>query len=113
MLSVEVCGVSRSVQNCVAHDTSVGTCNYQDRLDLVAMIYKAAVGSTASGPLAQNASQADIDAEQAKWRSGVGKRRALPQLTLSFCYIPAMRPAASYFTYFWFSHRLAAGEANA
>ena len=82
------------------------------------MIKKSAGRYAVSGPLAQNAPQANIDAERAKWRSGAGKIRALPLLTsrakaAASATFAAMRPAASYFTYFWFSHRLAAGEANA
>lgn len=55
-------------------------------MDVGAMIGKATVGYTLSGPLAQNVSQADIDTELAELRSGVGKVRAVPQITLGLGY---------------------------
>lgn len=55
-------------------------------LDVGAKIGKATVSYALSGPLAQQASQADIDAELAELRDGVGKIRAVPQLTLGLGY---------------------------
>ena len=34
-------------------------------------------------------------------------------MSASPCYIPDMRPATFFYAFFWFSHRSAAGEANA
>lgn len=55
-------------------------------LDVGAKIGKATVSYALSGPLAQQASQADIDAELAELRDGVGKIRAVPQLTVGLGY---------------------------
>jgi opacity protein-like surface antigen len=50
--------------------------------DLGASVGKATVSYQLSGPIASQASQADIDAELAELRNGVGKVKAIPQLTL-------------------------------
>jgi hypothetical protein len=42
-----------------------------------------------------------------RWRDG-GAAAGQPA-----CYILSMRPASFFFGYFWFSHRMAAGEASA
>ena len=55
-------------------------------LDVGAKIGKATVSYALSGPLAQQATQADIDAELAELRDGVGKIRAVPQLTVGLGY---------------------------
>ena len=55
-------------------------------LDLGAKIGRGTVSYALSGPLAQQATQADIDAELAELREGVGKIRAVPQLTLGLGY---------------------------
>jgi hypothetical protein len=55
-------------------------------MDLGAMVGKATVSYTVSGPLAQKVSQADIDAELTDLRNGVGKVRAIPQLSLGLGY---------------------------
>lgn len=55
-------------------------------LDVGAKIGKATVSYALSGPAAQQVSQADIDAELAELRDGVGKIRAVPQLTLGLGY---------------------------
>ncbi len=54
--------------------------------DIGAMIGKAKVSYAISGPWAQQVSQADIDAELAELRDGVGKVRAIPQVTLGLGY---------------------------
>ena len=54
--------------------------------DIGAMIGKASVSYTLTGPNASRVSQADIDAEMAELRNGVGKVRALPQITLGLGY---------------------------
>jgi hypothetical protein len=51
--------------------------------DLGAYIGKAKVSVTPRGQLAQPAAQADVDAEVAELRDGVGKVRVLPQLGVS------------------------------
>ncbi len=55
-------------------------------MDVGAKIGKATVSYALSGPAAQQVSQADIDAELAELRDGVGKIRAVPQLTLGLGY---------------------------
>lgn len=55
-------------------------------LDIGATFGKATVGYTVSGPLASRVSQADIDAELAQLREGVGKVRAVPQLSFGLGY---------------------------
>jgi hypothetical protein len=55
-------------------------------MDVGAMFGKATVGYSLSGPLAQNVTQADIDTELAELRKGVGKVRAVPQLSLGLGY---------------------------
>lgn len=50
--------------------------------DLGASIGKARVSETHSGPVLDNASQADIDRELAELRDGVGKVRFIPQLSV-------------------------------
>lgn len=54
--------------------------------DIGASIGKATVSYALSGPLAQRVSQADIDAELQQLRDGVGKIKAIPQLTLGLGY---------------------------
>lgn len=54
--------------------------------DLGAMIGKAKVSYALSGPWATQVSQADIDTELAELRDGVGKVKAIPQLTLGLGY---------------------------
>lgn len=54
--------------------------------DIGAKIGKATVNYALSGPLASQVSQADIDAELTELRDGVGKIRAIPQLTLGLGY---------------------------
>lgn len=54
--------------------------------DLGAMIGKAKVSGTVSGPQAQNVSQADIDAELAELRDGVGRVKFIPQLSVGIGY---------------------------
>ena len=54
--------------------------------DLGAMFGKAKVSYALSGPWASQVSQADIDAELAELREGVGKVKAIPQLTLGIGY---------------------------
>lgn len=49
--------------------------------DIGASIGKATVSYQLSGPVATQASQADIDAELAELRDGVGKVKAIPQVT--------------------------------
>ena len=55
-------------------------------MDVGAKLGKATVSYALSGPLAQQATQADIDAELAELRDGVGKIRAVPQLTIGLGY---------------------------
>ena len=55
-------------------------------VDLGAMIGRATVSATASGPWAQRVSQADIDTELAELRRGMAKVRAVPQLSLGLGY---------------------------
>lgn len=55
-------------------------------MDVGAMFGKASVSYALSGPLAQRVTQADIDAELAELRAGVGKVRAVPQLSLGLGY---------------------------
>lgn len=50
--------------------------------DIGAAIGKAKLSYQLSGPIAQQASQQDIDAELAELRDGVAKIKAIPQLTL-------------------------------
>lgn len=54
--------------------------------DVGAMIGKATVSYSLTGPNAASVSQADIDAEMAQLRDGVGKIRAVPQLSLGLGY---------------------------
>lgn len=54
--------------------------------DLGASIGKAKVTATGSGQLASPAAQADIDREVAELRDGVGKVKAIPQLSLGINY---------------------------
>ena len=54
--------------------------------DVGAKIGKATVNYSLSGPLANQVSQADIDAELAELRDGVGKVRAIPQITFGLGY---------------------------
>lgn len=54
--------------------------------DLGAMFGKAKLTTQVSGPLANQVSQADIDAETAELRDGVAKVRWLPQITIGFGY---------------------------
>ena len=54
--------------------------------DVGAMLGRATVTTTVSGPLAQQASQADIDAETAQLRDGVGHVRVVPQISLGIGY---------------------------
>lgn len=54
--------------------------------DVGAMIGKATVSYSLTGPVSQQVSQADIDAELAELRSGVGKVRAVPQVSLGLGY---------------------------
>ena len=54
--------------------------------DIGATIGKATVDYSLSGPLAQRVSQADIDAELQQLRDGVGKVRAIPQITFGLGY---------------------------
>ena len=54
--------------------------------DLGGMVGKASVSYSLTGPLAQRVSQDDIDAELAELRSGVGKVKAVPQLSVGFGY---------------------------
>ncbi len=55
-------------------------------LDVGALVGKATLSYSLTGPLAQRAAQADIDAELAELRSGVGRVRALPQLSFGLGY---------------------------
>ena len=55
-------------------------------VDLGARIGKATVSYALSGPLAGQVSQADIDAELADLRDGVGKVRAIPQISFGLGY---------------------------
>jgi hypothetical protein len=55
-------------------------------LDLGASIGKARLTVTPRGQLAQPAAQADVDRETAELREGVGKVRALPQLSFAIGY---------------------------
>lgn len=54
--------------------------------DLGASIGKAKVTATATGPTLSSASQADIDRETAELRDGVGKVKAIPQLSFGVNY---------------------------
>jgi hypothetical protein len=54
--------------------------------DIGAKIGKATVDYSLSGPLAQRVTQADIDLELQQLRDGVGKVRAIPQITLGLGY---------------------------
>lgn len=54
--------------------------------DVGAKLGKATVGYQLSGPLAARVSQADIDAELAELRDGVGKIKAAPQVTFGLGY---------------------------
>lgn len=54
--------------------------------DIGAKIGKATVDYSLTGPLALRVSQADIDAELAELRDGVGKVRAVPQITFGLGY---------------------------
>jgi hypothetical protein len=55
-------------------------------LDVGAMIGKAKVSYSLAGPWASQVSQNDIDAELAELRNGVGKVRAVPQVSLGMGY---------------------------
>ena len=55
-------------------------------MDVGAMIGRATVSASPSGPWAQRVSQADIDTELAELRSGMAKVRAVPQLSLGLGY---------------------------
>lgn len=55
-------------------------------LDVGASIGKAKVAVTPRGQLAQPAAQADVDRETAELRDGVGKVKALPQLSFAIGY---------------------------
>jgi len=54
--------------------------------DLGVMIGRATVGATVSGPLAGQVTPQDLDAELADLRAGVGRVRAIPQLSLGLGY---------------------------
>ena len=54
--------------------------------DIGAMVGRATLSSTVTGPLAQRVSQADLDAELASLRSSVARVRAVPQLSLGLGY---------------------------
>ena len=54
--------------------------------DVGAMIGKATVSYSLTGPVSQQVTQADIDAELTELRKGVGKVRAVPQLSLGLGY---------------------------
>lgn len=54
--------------------------------DIGAKVGKATVSYALTGPLAQQVSQADIDAELAELRDGVGRVKAIPQLTFGIGY---------------------------
>ena len=54
--------------------------------DIGAMIGKATVSYSLTGPVANSVSQADIDAELAELRNGVGKVKAVPQITFGIGY---------------------------
>lgn len=54
--------------------------------DVGAMFGKATVSYALSGPAAQQVSQADINAELAELRAGVGKVKAVPQITFGLGY---------------------------
>lgn len=54
--------------------------------DVGAMIGKATVSYSLTGPAAQQVTQADIDAELAELRNGVGKVKAVPQVTFGIGY---------------------------
>lgn len=54
--------------------------------DIGAMVGKAKLTTAVYGPLAAQVTQADIDAETAELRDGVGKVRAIPQITLGIGY---------------------------
>lgn len=55
-------------------------------LDVGASIGKAKLKVTPRGQLAQPAAQADVERESAELRAGVGKLRALPQISLAIGY---------------------------
>ncbi|MCY7315677.1 MAG: hypothetical protein LH480_08680 [Rubrivivax sp.] len=55
-------------------------------VDVGAMLGKATVSYSLTGPIAQRAAQTDIDVELAELRSGVGRVRAVPQLSLGLGY---------------------------
>ena len=54
--------------------------------DVGAKFGKATVSYALSGPIAQQVSQADIDTELAELRNGVGKVKAVPQISLGLGY---------------------------
>jgi hypothetical protein len=54
--------------------------------DIGASFGRAKLTAAVSGPNAQNVSQADLDAELAELRDGVGKLRAIPQLSFGIGY---------------------------
>lgn len=55
-------------------------------LDIGASIGKAKIAVTPRGQLAQPAAQADVDRETAELRDGVGKMKALPQISFAIGY---------------------------
>lgn len=65
------------------HQSSSG---WRGAFDIGAMIGKAKVTAETRGALSQQAAQADVDKELAQLRDGVGKVRAIPQITLSVGY---------------------------
>lgn len=65
------------------HQTATGL---RFSLDVGASIGKAKVAVTPRGQLAQPAAQADVDRETAELRDGVGKVKALPQLSFAIGY---------------------------
>ena len=54
--------------------------------DIGAMVGKATVSYSLTGPTSPQVLQADIDAEQAELRNGVGKVKAVPQITFGIGY---------------------------
>jgi hypothetical protein len=54
--------------------------------DIGAMVGRATLTSTVTGPLAQRVTQADLDAELASFRDSVARLRAVPQLSFGLGY---------------------------
>jgi hypothetical protein len=54
--------------------------------DVGAMVGRATLSTTVTGPLAQRVSQADLDAELASFRNSVARVRAVPQVSLGLGY---------------------------